>query len=238
MKWYPGWQSWEAAPAELGGWLPGGWLPASAVDSVGRAVAVADQWSGGGRCGHRLRVAQILLDAGVRDAEVLAAAVLHDVVVGGGCPLPETRRHLSAEVPRLLVWLVPATHRHLLPLAGDLWLFESLYAGWAVRHPCREPAVGDERRGPVRGPWRGTGAGFAGRGMAGGGLAGAGPVTGQRLCSGRDRPWVEGRRWTAVALVGAADDHRMADDIAGAGADPTTEAETTRPAAPGEASWV
>ena len=108
MELFTGWHTWEQAEPGLRRLVP-----ATAADAVARAVAFALRCHGdqrrptGAPYGeHLLEALEILVrGAGVRDQDVLCAAVLHDVVEDTPCTLGEVRAAFGDRVAELVGWV-------------------------------------------------------------------------------------------------------------------------------------
>ena len=102
------WHTWEQAEPGLRRLLP-----APAFEDVARAVAFALRYHGDQRrptgvpyAEHLLEALEFLvLGAGVRDTEVLCAAVLHDVVEDTPCTIEDVRAAFGARVAELVGWV-------------------------------------------------------------------------------------------------------------------------------------
>jgi (p)ppGpp synthase/HD superfamily hydrolase len=105
---FTGWHTWDAAEPGLAERLP----PAT-VAQLRRAVAFAVGYHGGQRrptgapyLEHLLEALEILVrGAGVTDAEVLSAAVLHDVVEDTACTPGDLTVAFGARVAELVGWV-------------------------------------------------------------------------------------------------------------------------------------
>lgn len=90
-----------------------GALPGKTVDSVRKAVAFAADWHGAQKrptgapyLDHLLETLEILVrGAGVHDADVLCAAVLHDVLEDTPCPVAGIATHFGQHVADLVTWV-------------------------------------------------------------------------------------------------------------------------------------
>jgi guanosine-3',5'-bis(diphosphate) 3'-pyrophosphohydrolase len=108
MRTFTDWHTWPDAAPGLAGLLP-----ADAVSSVARAVEFATEHHGDQRrktgvpyLEHLLEAVQILVEgAGVRDTDVLVAAVLHDVVEDTPCTLAELTAAFGPRVAELVRWV-------------------------------------------------------------------------------------------------------------------------------------
>lgn len=108
MELFTGWHTWEQAEPELRRLVPG-----PTADAVARAVAFALRRHGdqrrptGAPYGeHLLEALEILVrGAGVRDPDVLCAAVLHDVVEDTPCTIEEVRAAFGDRVAELVGWV-------------------------------------------------------------------------------------------------------------------------------------
>lgn len=105
MRAYGGWSSWDVVRAELSSRLP-----AATLSTLDRALLVAARWSDGAAPTPHAGVeaARILLDADVTASEVLAAAILCDVVTSGACPIQEVCEHVGADTAKVLARVRPA----------------------------------------------------------------------------------------------------------------------------------
>lgn len=94
-------------------------LPESDLTSLDEAVAFAERWhgeqtrpAGEPYVEHLLEAARVLVEAvGVTDADVLRAAVLHDVVEDTPCTLDEVREHFGDRVATLVDWVTKPPRR-------------------------------------------------------------------------------------------------------------------------------
>jgi guanosine-3',5'-bis(diphosphate) 3'-pyrophosphohydrolase len=108
MRTFTDWHTWPDAAPGLAGLLP-----VDAVATVAAAVEFATEHHGDQRrktgvpyLEHLLEAVQILVQgAGVRDPDVLAAAVLHDVVEDTPCTLAELAAAFGPRVAELVRWV-------------------------------------------------------------------------------------------------------------------------------------
>ena len=108
MEIFTSWHTWDAAEPGLRERLP----PA-AVAAVGRAAAFAaarhgaqQRPTGAPYTEHLLEALEVLVrGAGVTSPEVLAAAVLHDVVEDTSCTLDELASEFGPQVAMLVGWV-------------------------------------------------------------------------------------------------------------------------------------
>jgi len=102
------WHEWGRAEAELGQLVP-----AETAARVGEAVRFAIAWHGDQRrptgapyLDHLLEALEVLVrGAGVTDADVLCAAVLHDVVEDTPCTLEQVSAAFGPQVAELVGWV-------------------------------------------------------------------------------------------------------------------------------------
>jgi GTP pyrophosphokinase len=114
MRLFTDWHSWPQAEQGLQALLP-----ASALAEVGRAAAFAASQHGDQRrptgapyLEHLLETLQVLASgAGETRPDLLAAAVLHDVVEDTECTLPELAAGFGPRVAELVGWVT-------IPVAG------------------------------------------------------------------------------------------------------------------------
>lgn len=103
-----GWHDWSRAEVELGLLVP-----AETAAAVTEAVRFARAWHGDQRrptgvpyLEHLLEALEVLVrGAGIKDRDVLCAAVLHDVVEDTPCRLEEVREAFGSEVAELVGWV-------------------------------------------------------------------------------------------------------------------------------------
>ena len=108
MELFVSWHEWGRAEAELGQLVP-----AETAARVGEAVRFAVGWHGDQRrptgapyLDHLLEALEVLVrGAGVTDADVLCAAVLHDVVEDTRAPWSRSARRSDRRWPRLVGWV-------------------------------------------------------------------------------------------------------------------------------------
>jgi guanosine-3',5'-bis(diphosphate) 3'-pyrophosphohydrolase len=108
MQVFTDWHTWQRAEPELRRLLP-----ASTCDEVAKAVGFATRWHGDQRrptgapyTEHLLEALEILVrGAGVTDAQVLSAAVLHDVVEDTPATLDDVRSAFGDRVAELVGWV-------------------------------------------------------------------------------------------------------------------------------------
>ena len=109
---FVGWHEWGRAEAELGRLVP-----AETAVRVSEAVRFATGWHGDQRrptgapyLEHLLEALEVLVrGAGVTDADVLCAAVLHDVVEDTPCTLEQVSAAFGPQVAELVGWVtIPA----------------------------------------------------------------------------------------------------------------------------------
>ncbi len=108
MRTFTDWHTWPDAAPRLAAVLPD-----ETVSEIARAVRFATEHHGDQRrktgvpyLEHLLEAVQILVEgAGVRDPEVLAAAVLHDVVEDTPCTLADVRAAFGPRVAELVGWV-------------------------------------------------------------------------------------------------------------------------------------
>jgi guanosine-3',5'-bis(diphosphate) 3'-pyrophosphohydrolase len=108
MRTFTDWHTWPDAAPALTALLPG-----DVVARVARAVQFATGYHGDQRrktgvpyLEHLLEAVQILAQgAGVRDPDILVAAVLHDVVEDTPCTLPEIAATFGPRVAELVSWV-------------------------------------------------------------------------------------------------------------------------------------
>jgi (p)ppGpp synthase/HD superfamily hydrolase len=102
------WHDWGRAAGELRGVVPG-----ETAAAVAEAVRFAAAWHGDQRRptgapyrDHLLEALEVLVrGAGVKDRDVLCAAVLHDVVEDTACPLAEIEAAFGPKVAELVGWV-------------------------------------------------------------------------------------------------------------------------------------
>src|SRR5271166_2373098 len=102
------WHEWGRAEGELGQRVP-----AETAAMVGEAVRFAITWHGDQRrptgapyLDHLLEALEVLVrGAGVTDADVLCAAVLHDVVEDTPCTLEQVSAAFGPQVAELVGWV-------------------------------------------------------------------------------------------------------------------------------------
>ena len=102
------WHKWGRAEGELGQRVP-----AETAAMVGEAVRFAITWHGDQRrptgapyLDHLLEALEVLVrGAGVTDADVLCAAVLHDVVEDTPCTLEQISAAFGPQVAELVGWV-------------------------------------------------------------------------------------------------------------------------------------
>ncbi|HXL95600.1 MAG TPA: HD domain-containing protein [Streptosporangiaceae bacterium] len=127
MEIYVGWHDWERARGELGEVVAGagaGTAGAGTVDGAGTvervdgAVEFAREWHGEQKrptgapyLDHLLEALEILVrGARIYDADILCAAVLHDVVEDTPCTLADVRLRFGSRVAELVGWVtIPET---------------------------------------------------------------------------------------------------------------------------------
>lgn len=115
MELFTNWHTPERAEADLRRLLP-----AATCDVIGRAIEFARKYHGDQRrptgapyVEHLLEALEVLVrGARVTDADVLAAAVLHDVVEDTRATVDDVRAAFGDEVARLVGWVT-------IPLAPD-----------------------------------------------------------------------------------------------------------------------
>ena len=108
MELFVSWHEWGRAEAELGQLVP-----AETAARVGEAVRFAVVWHGDQRrptgapyLDHLLEALEVLVrGAGVTDADVLCAAVLHDVVEDTPCTLEQVSAAFGPQVAELVGWV-------------------------------------------------------------------------------------------------------------------------------------
>jgi GTP pyrophosphokinase len=108
MELYVGWHEWERARGELAGVVP-----AATGARVGEAVEFAVGWhgeqtrpTGAPYLEHLLEALEVLVrGARIYDADILCAAVLHDVVEDTPCTLADVRRRFGPRVAELVEWV-------------------------------------------------------------------------------------------------------------------------------------
>jgi guanosine-3',5'-bis(diphosphate) 3'-pyrophosphohydrolase len=108
MRTFTDWHTWPDAAAGLAGLLP-----EEVVAEIARAVRFATEQHGDQRrktgvpyLEHLLEAVQILVQgAGVRDPDVLVAAVLHDVVEDTPCTVADLRTAFGPRVAELVGWV-------------------------------------------------------------------------------------------------------------------------------------
>ncbi|WP_300611559.1 HD domain-containing protein [Trebonia sp.] len=108
MEIYANWHTWPQAEPELRRLLP-----AATCDAVARAVEFAVRYHGDQKrptgapyLEHLLEALEVLVrGAGVTDPDVLAAAVLHDVVEDTPCTIADLRREFGDRVAGLVGWV-------------------------------------------------------------------------------------------------------------------------------------
>jgi GTP pyrophosphokinase len=110
---YVGWHDWERARDQLAEVVPAG-----TVERVADAVEFARGWHGEQKrptgapyLDHLLEALEILVrGARIYDADILSAAVLHDVVEDTGCTLADVRLRFGPRVAELVGWVtIPPT---------------------------------------------------------------------------------------------------------------------------------
>ena len=113
MELYTNWHEWRQAEPDLRRLLP-----EATCDAVAKAVEFAIRWHGAQRrptgapyLEHLLEALEVLVrGAGITDAEVLCAAVLHDVVEDTPCTLTDVRLEFGDRVADLVGWVtIPET---------------------------------------------------------------------------------------------------------------------------------
>ena len=105
---FASWHEWGRAEGELGQRVP-----AETAARVGEAVRFAITWHGDQRrptgapyLDHLLEALEVLVrGAGVTDADVLCAAVLHDVVEDTPCTLEQVSATFGPQVAELVGWV-------------------------------------------------------------------------------------------------------------------------------------
>ncbi len=108
MELFIDWHNWEQTEPELRGLLP-----AASCDAVARSVAFAVRFHGDQKrptgapyLEHLLEALEVLVrGAGVRDPDVLCAAVLHDVVEDTQCTIDEVRAAFGDRVAEMVGWV-------------------------------------------------------------------------------------------------------------------------------------
>lgn len=96
-----------------------GRLPESDLAALDEAAVFAGHWHGGQTrpagepyLEHLLEATRVLVEAvGVTDADVLRAAVLHDVVEDTACTLEEVRERFGGRVATLVDWVTKPPRR-------------------------------------------------------------------------------------------------------------------------------
>jgi GTP pyrophosphokinase len=110
---FTGWHEWGVCEAELRRAVP-----AETADAVADAVRFAVQWHGDQRrptgapyLDHLLEALEVLVrGAGIKDRDVLCAAVLHDVVEDTPCTPAEISERFGPRVAELVGWVtIPDT---------------------------------------------------------------------------------------------------------------------------------
>ena len=108
MEVFTGWHEWAVAEPEVRELLP-----EDTADAVSQAVEFATSWHGAQLrptgvpyVEHLLEALEILVrGAGIRDPDVLCAAVLHDVLEDTPCPPEEIAARFGVEVAGLVAWV-------------------------------------------------------------------------------------------------------------------------------------
>jgi guanosine-3',5'-bis(diphosphate) 3'-pyrophosphohydrolase len=108
MELYTNWHTWPQAEPQLRRMLP-----ADTCEAVANSVAFAIRYHGDQRrptgapyLEHLLEALEVLVrGAGVTDADVLCAAVLHDVVEDTPCTVADVRREFGDRVANLVGWV-------------------------------------------------------------------------------------------------------------------------------------
>ena len=108
MELFTDWHTWQQTEPELRRLLP-----ASTCDAVGDAVTFALRFHGGQKrptgapyAEHLLEALEVLVrGAGVRDPDVLCAAVLHDVVEDTPCTIGGVRAAFGDRVADMVGWV-------------------------------------------------------------------------------------------------------------------------------------
>ncbi|QYC44488.1 Bifunctional (p)ppGpp synthase/hydrolase SpoT [Nonomuraea coxensis DSM 45129] len=108
MEIFTSWPSWRQAEGPLRGALPGPTVEAlrEAVAFAGRCHGVQQRPTGRPYVEHLLEALEIAVcGAGVRERDVLVAAVLHDVLEDTPCTERELARRFGVEITELVRWV-------------------------------------------------------------------------------------------------------------------------------------
>jgi (p)ppGpp synthase/HD superfamily hydrolase len=108
MELFLDWHDWAVAEPELRALVP-----TTTADDIAAAVAFAMHWHGDQRrptgapyLEHLLEAVEVLVrGAGVRDRDVLCAAVLHDVVEDTQCTIADVAEGFGPRVAELVGWV-------------------------------------------------------------------------------------------------------------------------------------
>jgi (p)ppGpp synthase/HD superfamily hydrolase len=108
MELFLNWHDWAVAEPQLRALVP-----ATTADDIAAAVAFATHWHGDQRrptgapyLEHLLEAVEVLVrGAGIRDRDVLCAAVLHDVVEDTPCTIADVAEGFGPHVAELVGWV-------------------------------------------------------------------------------------------------------------------------------------